>query len=158
MIILTWILNTYEKRSVPCRGEVWTSFSAMQKRGMNRNWLPSHHIITKNAVRIMKVLKHLEQGFLTRGEFSPWGGMEGPEKVILNMSNTSIFLVFCSISFTTLQCRLYHIWQIPIFVIIIKGVLQCILCLWRETDGWIKRVLNSFCRDSFWLVLLWQFS
>ena len=32
--------------------------------------------------------------------------------------------------------------------IIIKGALQCILCLWRESDGRIKRVLNSFCCDS----------
>ena len=32
--------------------------------------------------------------------------------------------------------------------IIIKGVLQCILCIWRESDGCIKRFLNSFCCDS----------
>ena len=36
-----------------------------------------------------------------------------------------------------------------IYHIIINGVLQCILCLWRESDSWIKRVLNSFCLDSF---------
>ena len=32
--------------------------------------------------------------------------------------------------------------------IIVKSVLQWILCLWRESDCWIKRVLNSFCCDS----------
>ena len=46
------------------------------------------------------LLQSLMQGFLTRGEFPPdenyncsRGGMEGPEKVILNMSNTSIFSI-----------------------------------------------------------------
>ena len=97
-------------------------------------------------------------GVLNQGNFPPggeWkgyrGGMEGPEKAILNISNTSIFKILSILYHFIYNPSMYivsYMAHTEICHIIIKGVLQCILCLWRESDGWIKRVLNSFYCDS----------
>ena len=61
--------------------------------------------------------------------------MEGPEKVILNMPNTSIFYIFSIllhfIYYTSMHVVSYMA-HTEICQIIIK---QCILCLCRESDS-----------------------
>ena len=75
------------------------------------------------------VFRRSNAGVLNQGGIPPLGGMEGPEKVILNMSNTSIFSILSYLVAFHIQPFNGMAHTEICHIIIIKGVLQCILCL-----------------------------